>query len=158
VVFFLVPLDKRLLILEQSGLPLKGWPWIYSGSPFVDEQEMMNLRMQHGFIFRFLKDRDRSIICLKISQFCSTRPSNLFSLVDTRCIKMAIAQEHTEITIHKQKVMIGLSFAFVRAGSLFCGLLGQWGQLKALGGALTMWGTKGVCWKRPNPDQLRVSF
>jgi hypothetical protein len=68
-VFSGAPLDKRLDILEAIWFDRKPLAVIYSDQLFVDEQEMMNLAGQHGFIFRFLKTETDRLSVLKSVNF-----------------------------------------------------------------------------------------
>jgi putative ABC transport system substrate-binding protein len=157
-VFSGAPLDKRLNILEAIWFDRKPLAVIYSDHLFVDEQEMMNLADQHGFIFRFLKTETDRLSVLKSVNFVLEDSELIFSLVDTQLYKNGIAQDILRLLFHKQKVMIGPSFAFVRAGSLFAVYSDSEAKLKALVERLTMWNTKGVLLEAAYPDQLRVSF
>jgi putative ABC transport system substrate-binding protein len=157
-VFSGAPLDKRLNILEAIWFDRKPLAVIYSDHLLVDEQEMMNLADQHGFIFQFLKTETDRLSVLKSVNFVLEDSELIFSLVDTQLYKNGIAQDILRLLFHKQKVMIGPSFAFVRAGSLFAVYSDSEAKLKALAERLIMWDTKGVLLDAVYPDQLRISF
>ena len=152
------PLDKRLNLLEAVWFDRKPLAVIYSDHLFVDEQDMMSLADQYGFIFRFLKTETDRLSVLKSVNFVLEDSELIFALVDTELYKNGNAQDILRLLFHKQKVMMGPSFAFVRSGSLFAIYSDSEAKLTALAERLIAWNTKGILLDAVFPDQLRVSF
>jgi len=157
-VFSGAPLDIRLKLLEGIWFDGNSLAVIYSDQLFVNEEEMSNLADQYGFVFRFLKTKTDRLSVLKSVNFVLEDSALIFSLVDTELYKNGIAQDILKLLFHKQKLMIGPSFAFVRAGSLFAIYSDSEAKLQTLAERLIMWDTKGVLLPAAYPDRLRVSF
>jgi putative tryptophan/tyrosine transport system substrate-binding protein len=157
-VFSGAPLAKRLALLEAVWFDRKPLAVLYSDNLLVDEQEMINQATQYGFEFQFIKTEIDRLSVLKSVNFVLEDSMVIFSLVDTELYKNGIAQDMLKLLFHKQRVMIGPSFAFVRAGSLFAIYSDTEAKLDILADRIGLWQTKGVLLDAAYPDKLRVSF
>ncbi|WP_421850655.1 hypothetical protein [Marinomonas sp.] len=106
-------------------------------------------------MIRWLCDR---LSILKAVNFVLEDSMAIFSLVDTELYKNGIAQDILKLLFHKQRIMIGPSFAFVRAGSLFAIYSDTDTKLGMLADRISTWQSKGVLLDAVYPDKLRVSF
>ncbi|WP_232617142.1 hypothetical protein AB8E32_08660 [Marinomonas polaris] len=157
-VFSGAPLDKRLALLEAIWFDRKPLAVLYSDNLLIDVQNMQEQAAQHGFEFQFIKTEVDRLSVLKSVNFVLDGSAVVFSLVDTELYKNGIAQDILKLLFHKQRVMIGPSFAFVRAGSLFAIYSDTDTKLDILANHISMWQTKGVLLDAVYPDKLRVSF
>lgn len=157
-VFSGAPLDKRLALLEAIWFDRKPLAVLYSDNLLIDVQNMQEQAAQHGFEFQFIKTEVDRLSVLKSVNFVLDGSAVVFSLVDTELYKNGIAQDILKLLFHKQRVMIGPSFAFVRAGSLFAIYSDTETKLDILANHISMWQTKGVLLDAVYPDKLRVSF
>ncbi|WP_223232334.1 MULTISPECIES: hypothetical protein [Marinomonas] len=157
-VFSGAPIEKRLALLEAIWFDKKPLAVIYSEHLLVDEQGMSRQAERYGFEFQFLRTETDRLSILRSVNFVLDESSMIFSLVDTELYKNGIAQDILKLLFHKQQVMIGPSFAFVRAGSLFAIYSDTDTKLEALAERMTMWRTKGVLLDAVYPEKLRVSF
>tara|TARA_R110001606_G_scaffold61892_1_gene144355 strand:- start:3559 stop:4479 length:921 start_codon:yes stop_codon:yes gene_type:complete len=157
-VFSGAPLDKRLALLEAIWFDRKPLAVLYSDNLLIDVQNMQEQAAQHGFEFQFIKTEVDRLSVLKSVNFVLDGSAVVFSLVDTELYKNGIAQDILKLLFHKQRVMIGPSFAFVRAGSLFAIYSDTETKLDILADRISMWQTKGVLLDAAYPDKLRVSF
>ncbi|MCW4627936.1 MULTISPECIES: hypothetical protein [Marinomonas] len=157
-VFSGAPIEKRLALLEAIWFDKKPLAVIYSEHLLVDEQEMSRQAEQYGFEFQFLRTETDRLSILRSVNFVLDESTMIFSLVDTELYKNGIAQDILKLLFHKQQVMIGPSFAFVRAGSLFAIYSDTDTKLEGLAERITMWRTKGVLLDAVYPEKLRVSF
>jgi ABC-type uncharacterized transport system substrate-binding protein len=152
------PLDKRLALLEAVWFDRKPLAVLYSDNLLVDEQGMVNQAALHGFELQFIKTEVDRLSVLKSVNFVLDDSMVVFSLVDTELYKNGIAQDILKLLFHKQRVMIGPSFAFVRAGSLFAIYSDTEAKLGILADRILMWQEKGIMLDAVYPDKLRVSF
>jgi putative tryptophan/tyrosine transport system substrate-binding protein len=157
-VFSGAPLDKRLALLEAIWFDRKPLAVLYSDNLLIDVHNMQEQAAQHGFEFQFIKTEVDRLSVLKSVNFVLDGSAVVFSLVDTELYKNGIAQDILKLLFHKQRVMIGPSFAFVRAGSLFAIYSDTDTKLDILANHISMWQTKGVLLDAVYPDKLRVSF
>jgi ABC-type uncharacterized transport system substrate-binding protein len=157
-VFSGAPLDKRLALLEAIWFDRKPLAVLYSDNLLIDVHNMQEQAAQHGFEFQFIKTEVDRLSVLKSVNFVLDGSAVVFSLVDTELYKNGIAQDILKLLFHKQRVMIGPSFAFVRAGSLFAIYSDTETKLDILANHISMWQTKGVLLDAVYPDKLRVSF
>ncbi len=157
-VFSGAPLDKRLALLEAIWFDRKPLAVLYSDNLLIDTQDMQEQAARHGFEFEFIKTEVDRLSVLKSVNFVLDGSAVVFSLVDTELYKNGIAQDILKLLFHKQRVMIGPSFAFVRAGSLFAVYSDTETKLDILANHISMWQTKGVLLDAVYPDNLRVSF
>jgi hypothetical protein len=157
-VFSGAPIEKRLALLEAIWFDKKPLAVIYSQHLQVDEQAMSRQAEQYGFEFQFLKTETDRLSVLKSVNFVLDESMMIFSLVDTELYRDGVAQDILKLLFHKQQVMIGPSFAFVRAGALFAIYSNTEAKLQALAERIVMWQTKEVLLEAQYPETLRVSF
>lgn len=157
-VFSGAPLNKRLALLEAVWFDRKPLAVLYSDNLLVDEQEMARQAAQYGFEFQFLKTEVDRLAVLKSVNFVLEDSIIIFSLVDTELYKNGIAQDVLKLLFHKQRVMVGPSFAFVRSGSLFSIYSDTEAKLDLLAERILKWQKKGVLLDPEYPAKLRVSF
>lgn len=157
-VFSGAPLDKRLALLKAVWFDRKPLAMLYSDNLLVDEQEMQDQAAQYGFEFQFMKTESDRLSVLKAINFVLEDSIMVFSLVDTELYKNRIAQDVLKLLFHKQRVMIGPSFAFVRAGSLFAVYSDTNTKLGILANQIGVWQTREILLPAAYPDKLRVSF
>lgn len=157
-VFSGAPLDKRLALLKAVWFDRKPLAVLYSDNLLVDERKMIKQAAQYGFEFQFMKTEVDRLSVLKAINFVLEDSIVVFSLVDTELYKDGIAQDILKLLFHKQRLMVGPSFAFVRAGSLFAIYSDTEAKLNILADYIRVWQTKGVLQGAVYPDKLRVSF
>lgn len=157
-VFSGAPLDKRLALLKAVWFDRKPLAVLYSDNLLIDEQDMQDQAAQYGFEFQFLKTDVDRLSVLKAVNFVLEESVMIFSLVDTELYENGIAQDVLKLLFHKQRVMIGPSFAFVRAGALFAIYSDTEAKLDILADQIGMWQTERGLLDGMYPNKLRVSF
>ncbi len=157
-VFSGAPIEKRLSLLEGVWFDRKPLAVLYSDNLLIDQQDMETQAAMHGFEFRFLKTDVDRLSVLKAVNFILEGSTMIFSLVDTELYKEGNAQDILKLLFHKQQVMIGPSFAFVRAGSLFAIYSDSDVKLDAVAGHIVSWLSGEGVLAPAYPNKLRVSF
>ena len=157
-VFSGAPLDKRLALLKAVWFDRKPLAVLYSDSLLIDEADMQAQAKKYGFEFQFINTEIDRLSVLKATNYVLEDSIVVFSLVDTELYKNGIAQDVLKLLFHKQRVMIGPSYAFVRAGSLFAIYSDTDTKLDILVEQILAWQAGGVLLDAVYPDKLRVSF
>lgn len=157
-IFSGAPLEKRLSLLQAVWFDPKPLAVLHSNNLLIDQQKMQEQAGLYGFTFRFLKTEVDRLSVLKAVNYIFEDSTMMFSLVDSKLYEKGIAQDILKLLFHKQKVMIGPSYGFVRAGSLFAIYSDTEAKLDALAARINSWQQEGTLLSAAFPDQLRVSF
>ncbi|WP_239544003.1 hypothetical protein [Marinomonas foliarum] len=157
-VFSGAPLEKRLSLLQAVWFDPKPLTVLYSDNLLIDQQGMQEQAALYGFTFRFLQTEVDRLSVLKAVNYILEDSKMMFSLVDSKLYENGIAQDILKLLFHKQNVMVGPSFGFVRAGSLFAIYSDTETKLDALAARINGWQEEGTLLEAVYPDKLRVSF
>ncbi|PYF84200.1 MULTISPECIES: hypothetical protein [Marinomonas] len=157
-VFSGAPLEKRLSLLQAVWFDPKPLIVLHSNNLLIDQQGMQEQASVYGFTFRFLQTEVDQLSVLKAVNYIMEDSTMMFSLVDSQLYENGIAQDILKLLFHKQKLMIGPSLGFVKAGSLFAIYSDTETKLDALAARINGWQAEGTLLDAVYPDQLRVSF
>lgn len=157
-VFSGAPLDKRFALLNAVWFDRKPLAVLYSDTLFIDQQKMEKEAAEYGFELRFLKTDTDRLSVLKSVNFLLEESEVILSLVDTQLYQDGVAQDILKLLFHKQRIMIGSSFAFVRAGSLFAIHSDSRSKLTALVERIRAWEDSKLLIEADYPGTLRVTF
>lgn len=157
-VFSGAPIKKRFALLDSVWLDRKPLAVLYSESLFIDQEKMQKDAAEYGFELTFLKTPTDRLSVLKSVNLLLEESEVIFSLVDTRLYQNGVAQDVLKLLFHKQRVMIGSSFAFVRAGSLFAIHSDSRAKLTNLAKKIQTWEDGRILLEPSYPETLRVSF
>jgi len=157
-VFSGAPLEKRLALLKAVWFDRKPLAVLYSDNLLVDEVVMQEQAEEYGFEFQFINTEIDRLSVLKAINFVLEDSIVVFSLVDTELYKNGIAQDVLKLLFHKQRIMVGPSYAFVRAGSLFAIYSDTETKLDMLVEQIQAWQADAILLDAMYPSKLRVSF
>lgn len=157
-VFSGAPLDTRLRLLQGIWLDRKPLAIVHSDALLVDQQAMMRKGAEYGFEFRFFETATDRLSVLKSINFVLEDSAMIFSLVDTELYQKGVAQDVLRLLFHKRQVIVGPSYAFVRAGSMFAIYSDTQAKLETLAAQVSAWQAKGTLLSPSYPYRLRVSF
>ncbi|MBR7889017.1 hypothetical protein J9B83_08650 [Marinomonas sp. A79] len=157
-VFSGAPLETRLKLLQGIWLDRKPLAIVHSDTLLIDQQAMMEKGAEYSFEFRFFETATDRLSVLKSINFVLEDSALIFSLVDTELYQKGVAQDVLRLLFHKRQVMIGPSYAFVRAGSMFAVYSDTAAKLEALAEKISTWQNKEKLLAPSYPDKLKVSF
>ncbi|BFM49046.1 hypothetical protein THO17_12090 [Marinomonas sp. THO17] len=157
-VFSGAPLEKRLALLQAIWLDPKPLAVLFSDTLPLDQAYMQNVAQEYGFEFVFLQTKTDRISVLKSVNRLLEESELVFALVDSHLFQQGNAQDILKLLFHQQKVMVGSSFAFVRAGALFAIDSDADAKLTLLSDMVAHWQATGITPPAAYPSILRVSF
>ncbi|AEF54109.1 hypothetical protein [Marinomonas posidonica] len=157
-VFSGAPIEKRLALLKAIWLNPKPLAVLYSDAINLDQASMVSTAAKFGFDFVFWQTPTDRISVLRSLTLLMDESDLIFSIVDSQLYQQGNAQDMLKLLFHQQKVMVGSSFAFVRAGALFAIHSDAKNKLALLSLMIQNWCTKGRMVEAAYPESLRVSF
>lgn len=157
-VFSGAPVEKRLALLQAIWLDPKPLAVLFSDALQLDQTQMQQQAQEYGFEFVFWQTKTDRVSVLKSVNRLLEDSELVFSLVDSQLFQQGNAQDILKLLFHQQKVMVGSSFAFVRAGALFAIHSDAEAKLTLLSEQVSRWQATGVMSAAAYPSPLRVSF
>ncbi len=157
-VFSAAPLEKRLALLKAIWLNPKPLAVLYSDAIQLDTVSMERLAAEYGFKLVFWQTSTDRISVLRSLSLLLDDSDLIFSIVDSQLYQQGNAQDILKLLFHQQKVMVGPSFAFVRAGALFAIHSDAKHKLALLSVMIQYWTETGTMAEAAYPKWLRVSF
>ncbi len=157
-VFSGAPLEKRLTLLAAVWPDRKPLALIASDNLLIDQARFSAIAKEYGFTFQFLKTNVDKLSVLKSVNYALEESELIFSLVDSKLYKNDMVKDILKLLHHKQKLMVGSSSAFARAGSLFAIDTSGQAKLTALVELVNTWRSSGKLLNASYPSPFRVTF
>lgn len=157
-IFSGAPLAKRFNLLKDIWGDKKPFTVLHTDNLKIDQWLMMDEAAQYGFELQFLETKTDRMSLLGAVNFALENSEAIFSLVDCKLYGQDVVQEVLRLLFRKQKVIIGHSIAFVRAGSLLAIYSSREAKLNTLTEYIEVWLNDGTLKEAAYPDRLSVRF